>query len=50
MQIEDLPEIDLIVLSHLHDDHFDRVAERKLDRSLRVTVRRRRAGFRLGAG
>src|SRR5687768_15897511 len=38
MQIEDLPEIDLVVLSHLHEDHFDRVAERKLDRSVPIVT------------
>jgi L-ascorbate metabolism protein UlaG (beta-lactamase superfamily) len=33
MQPEDLPDIDAIVLSHLHGDHFDRVAKAKLPRS-----------------
>jgi len=28
--IEQLPELDLVVLSHLHGDHFDRVARRGL--------------------
>ena len=30
---EDLPSLDAIVLSHLHGDHFDRVARARLDRS-----------------
>ena len=32
MTIEDLPALDLVVLSHFHGDHFDRVAEERLDR------------------
>ena len=32
MEIEDLPALDLVVLSHYHGDHFDRVAEERLDR------------------
>jgi L-ascorbate metabolism protein UlaG (beta-lactamase superfamily) len=31
MELEDLPPLDLIVLSHMHEDHFDRVVEKKLD-------------------
>src|SRR4028119_81130 len=33
MEIEALPPLDLVVLSHMHEDHFDRVAEKKLDKS-----------------
>lgn len=36
MEIEDLPPLDLVVLSHFHGDHFDQVAERELDRSLPI--------------
>jgi len=36
LQPEDLPELDAVVLSHLHGDHWDRVASRRLDRSLPV--------------
>jgi len=32
LEIEDLPKLDAVVLSHLHGDHFDRVARRRLDR------------------
>jgi L-ascorbate metabolism protein UlaG (beta-lactamase superfamily) len=32
MEIEDLPALDLVVVSHFHGDHFDRVAEERLDR------------------
>ncbi|HEX2173548.1 MAG TPA: MBL fold metallo-hydrolase [Dehalococcoidia bacterium] len=34
LAIADLPPLDLVVLSHLHDDHFDRVAGRELDQTL----------------
>jgi L-ascorbate metabolism protein UlaG (beta-lactamase superfamily) len=33
LSIEELPELDAVVLSHLHGDHFDRVARRDLARS-----------------
>lgn len=36
MQPRQLPELDAVVLSHLHGDHFDRVARRGLDRALPV--------------
>ncbi len=44
-----LPRLDLVVLSHLHGDHFDRVARRTLDRGVPVITtshaeRRLRAG------
>ncbi len=32
-ELEDLPPLDAVVLSHLHGDHFDRVARKGLDRS-----------------
>ena len=32
-EIEDLPPLDFVLLSHLHGDHFDRVAERKLNKA-----------------
>lgn len=36
VEIDDLPPLDLVVLSHYHGDHFDRVAEERLDRSLPI--------------
>ncbi|HYG92244.1 MAG TPA: MBL fold metallo-hydrolase [Nocardioides sp.] len=36
LQPADLPPLDAVVLSHLHGDHFDRVARRELDRGLPV--------------
>ena len=36
MEIDDLPALDLVVLSHYHGDHFDHVAEERLDRALPI--------------
>ncbi|MGZ3145839.1 MBL fold metallo-hydrolase [Lentzea chajnantorensis] len=52
VEIADLPELDAVVLSHLHGDHFDRVASRELARDLPVLTtphaakRLARRGFR----
>jgi L-ascorbate metabolism protein UlaG (beta-lactamase superfamily) len=56
MSIHELPAIDTVVLSHLHEDHWDRVTDRELDHGLPVvttgpaadTLRRR--GFRAAEG
>src|SRR5207253_11485401 len=37
-QVADLPALDAVLLSHLHGDHFDRVARRELDRDLPVVT------------
>lgn len=56
MQPADLPEVDAIVLSHLHGDHFDRVARAELDHDLPVLTtepaarRLRRWGFGASLG
>ncbi len=36
LQIEQLPPLDAIVLSHMHGDHWDRVAQKGLDHGLPV--------------
>jgi L-ascorbate metabolism protein UlaG (beta-lactamase superfamily) len=38
LEIENLPELDLVLLSHLHEDHWDRVAEAHLDRRLPIVT------------
>ena len=38
MEIEELPPLDLVLLSHFHGDHFDQVAEQKLDRALPIVT------------
>ena len=38
MQPSDLPRLDAVVLSHLHGDHFDRVAKQALDHALPVVT------------
>ena len=38
IEIEDLPALDLVVLSHYHGDHFDHVAEERLDKSLPIVT------------
>jgi L-ascorbate metabolism protein UlaG (beta-lactamase superfamily) len=38
VEIDDLPPLDLIVLSHFHGDHFDQVAEQKLDKSVPIVT------------
>src|SRR4028118_2171923 len=56
MTIAELPALDAIVLSHLHGDHFDRIARRDLTRSQPVLTTPapaappRRRGSRAGGG
>jgi L-ascorbate metabolism protein UlaG (beta-lactamase superfamily) len=38
MEIDDLPPLDLVVVSHLHADHFDRIAEERLPRSMPIVT------------
>lgn len=38
LELEALPSIDLVLLSHMHEDHFDREVERRLDHSLPIVT------------
>ena len=55
-QPTDLPDVDAVVLSHLHGDHFDRIARTELDHDLPVVTtgpaarRLRRWGFERSLG
>lgn len=55
-QPADLPPLTAVVLSHLHGDHFDRVARRELDREVPVLTTGHaakslaRSGFRASVG
>jgi L-ascorbate metabolism protein UlaG (beta-lactamase superfamily) len=40
IEIAELPKLDAVLLSHLHGDHFDRVASRELDRDLPIVTTR----------
>ena len=40
VEIEDLPPLDFVLLSHLHGDHFDRVAERRLNKATPIVSTR----------
>jgi L-ascorbate metabolism protein UlaG (beta-lactamase superfamily) len=38
IQLGDLPPIDLIVLSHMHEDHFDRFVQKNLSRTIPIAT------------
>lgn len=38
VDIDKLPPIDLIVLSHIHGDHFDQLVQQKLDRNIPIVT------------
>jgi L-ascorbate metabolism protein UlaG (beta-lactamase superfamily) len=42
-EFEAPPPVDFVVLSHMHEDHFDRVVEQKLDRGLPIVTTRHAA-------
>ncbi len=56
LTVDQLPDLDAIVLSHLHGDHWDRVARRGLDHDLTVVTtphasrRLQRQGFTRAVG
>jgi len=43
VQVDDLPPLDAVVLSHLHGDHFDRVAKAGLSKDLPIITTRQSA-------
>jgi L-ascorbate metabolism protein UlaG (beta-lactamase superfamily) len=45
LEIEDLPPLDFILLSHLHGDHFDRVAEHKLNKATTIISTRHATSY-----
>jgi L-ascorbate metabolism protein UlaG (beta-lactamase superfamily) len=45
VEIEDLPPLDFVLLSHLHGDHFDRVAERKLNKATTIVSTRHAVSY-----
>ena len=44
IDIERLPKLDFVVLSHYHGDHFDRIAEEKLPKDLPIITTEHAAG------
>ena len=38
IDFKDLPPIDIIVLSHMHEDHFDRLVGKKLDKAIPIVT------------
>jgi L-ascorbate metabolism protein UlaG (beta-lactamase superfamily) len=44
MSVADVPELDAIVLSHMHGDHWDRVARKGLDRGTPIFTTPKAAG------
>jgi L-ascorbate metabolism protein UlaG (beta-lactamase superfamily) len=38
IDLEQLPPIDLIVLSHMHEDHFDQLVQQKLNRDIPIAT------------
>jgi L-ascorbate metabolism protein UlaG (beta-lactamase superfamily) len=45
IEIEDLPSLDFVLLSHLHGDHFDRVAQRKLNKATPIVSTRHATSY-----
>jgi L-ascorbate metabolism protein UlaG (beta-lactamase superfamily) len=50
MQPADLPSLDAVVLSHLHGDHFDRIARRQLNHTVPVVTTEHAASRLRGYG
>jgi L-ascorbate metabolism protein UlaG (beta-lactamase superfamily) len=45
LEMEDLPPLDFVLLSHMHGDHFDRVAERKLNKATPIVSTRHAVAY-----
>ncbi len=45
VEIEDLPPLDFVLLSHLHGDHFDRLAERRLNKATPIISNRHATSY-----
>jgi L-ascorbate metabolism protein UlaG (beta-lactamase superfamily) len=45
VEIEDLPPLDFVLLSHMHGDHFDRIAERKLNKAIPIVSTRHAVAY-----
>ena len=45
IEIEDLPPLDFVLLSHMHGDHFDRVVERKLNKATPIISTRHAVAY-----
>lgn len=50
IDLADLPPVDFVLLSHLHEDHFDRRVARELDRSLPIVTTEQAAASLRGMG
>ncbi|HEX8145827.1 MAG TPA: MBL fold metallo-hydrolase [Pyrinomonadaceae bacterium] len=50
LDIEQLPPLDFVVLSHYHGDHFDRIAEERLRKDVPVVTTEHAAGELKGKG
>lgn len=38
IELGNLPPIDLVVLSHMHEDHFDKFVQKNLDRNIPIVT------------
>ncbi len=38
MELRDLPQLDFVILSHMHEDHFDRVVQAELDHTVPIVT------------
>ncbi|MDP8951812.1 MAG: MBL fold metallo-hydrolase [Actinomycetota bacterium] len=50
IEIQDLPDLDFLLLSHLHGDHFDRVAETRLNKTMPIVTTGHAAQYLEGKG